>query len=159
MRIRHLVQATLGLALLAGISSSAPASKPAEARPDTTNRETDREGWPDTRAAALAHRWVRAFGQGEKAMKQCLTEIMAPASLEKTDMKVRVERYRDLRERFGKLTLTKIEKSTEDEVEATLAAEDLSEHHFIFAAQSVAPYKLLTVSIKQQGHGMPGFGH
>jgi len=158
MQMRHFVQVVLGLALLAGGAAAAPDSRAAQARPDTTKYE-DREGWPDTHAGALAHRWVRAFGLGEKAMKECLAEIMAPASLEKTDMKVRVERYRDLHERYGKLTLAKIEKSTEEQVEATLAAEDMSEHHFIFTAQPAAPYKLVSVAIKQPGHGMPGFGH
>lgn len=162
MLLKRLVHAALGLALFAGgACAAANKAAPAEAAvaTDTTGRGQDREGWPDTRAGALAHRWVRAFGQGEKAMKECLTEIMAPASLQKTDMKVRVERYRDLRERYGRLTLAKIEKSTEDQVEATLAAEDMSEHHFIFAAQTVTPYKLLSVSIRQPGHAIPGFGH
>jgi hypothetical protein len=141
-------------------SKAAPAPAPAPTPSDSVMREAVREGWPATRAGELAHRWVKAFSTGEKAMKQCLADIMAPESLAKTGVAVRVERYRDLHEKYGTLTLVSVEKSDPGQVEATLTASDMTEHHFIFNVQTQAPYKLSSVAMREAGHmGMPGFGH
>jgi hypothetical protein len=123
------------------------------------NTTPELDGWPATRAGEIAHRWVRSFNTGEKAMKECLTDIMATESLKKTAMPARVERYRDLRERFGTLTLVSIDSSDPYKVSATLAATDLSQRHFTFEVQTRAPYKLLTVSMMEPHFGTHGFGH
>lgn len=146
--------------LVATVALADSKAAPAPAMSDSVMSEAVREGWPATRAGELAHRWVKAFSQGEKAMKQCLADIMAPESLAKTGVSVRVERYRDLRERYGTLTLVSVEKSEPGQVEATLAASDMSEHHFIFNLQPQAPYKMSSVAMREAAHmGMPGFGH
>lgn len=121
--------------------------------------DEDAEGWPPTRAGELAHRWVESFNTGEKAMKGCLAEIMAGESLKKTKLPARVERYRDLRERFGTLTLVSVDRSEPFKVEVTLAASDLSQHHFTFTAEDTAPHKLLAVSMMEPHFGLHGFGH
>jgi hypothetical protein len=145
-------------------STPAPAAVPAPAHAPAPAASgpayvTDREGWPDTRAGELGHRWVKAFDTGEAAMKQTLSEILAPESLARKNVNARVERYRDLKERFGALTLLSVDRSTADEVEVTLAAADLSPHSFTFTVQKAEPHKLLTVSMKEPGHMIPGFGH
>jgi len=85
---------------------------------------------------------------------------MAPESLAKKGIATRVERYRDLRERYGTLTLVSVEKSEAGQVEATLAATDLSQHRFIFNVQTETPFKMLSVAMREPGHmGIPGFGH
>lgn len=118
-----------------------------------------RDGWPATHAGDMGRRWVMAFNTGEEAMKECLADVMAGESLEKTAMPARVERYRDLREKLGTLTLVSIDKSERDGIEATLATSDLSQQHFTFNVQPAPPYKLLTVSMTQPHFGMHGFGH
>src|SRR5580765_8963363 len=62
-------------------TANAAVAAPAPAH-DTTGAAA-REGWPDTRAGELGHRWVKAFGEGEKQMKECLADIMAAESLAK----------------------------------------------------------------------------
>ena len=149
-----------------GIDPDAAASASAEtanAAPLPVSRDTTgaaaREGWPDTRPGELGHRWVKAFGEGEKQMKECLADIMSAESLAKKDAHARVERYRDIHEKYGTLTLVSVDKSESDKVEVTLAASDLSQHHFVFATEKAAPFKLLSVSMMEPGHMIPGFGH
>jgi len=119
-----------------------------------------RDGWPDTRAGALARRWVEAFSKGEKAMRETLPEILTPEGLAKTPMDERMERYRDSHERYGSLMLVKIQKSTHGELVAVLAASDLTQRPFTFKVQTQPPYKLISVSAQEQRHMMHGgFSH
>jgi hypothetical protein len=141
---------------VSGTRDSAPAASQAQAAAAPTK---DAEGWPVTRAGELGRRWVTAFNTGEKEMKECLADIMASESLKKTAMPQRVERYKDLREKFGTLTLVSIDSSEPYKVSATLAATDLSQHHFVFNTQTAAPFKLLSVSMMEPHFGLHGFGH
>ena len=137
----------------AGVATGAPAA-PA--------KKSAKDGWPDTRAGAMARRWVEAFAKGDSAMKACLTENLAPESLEQRGIPERITNYRSLRERFGTLVLASIDKSKPTELEATLmASADMSKHKFVFTVQSKAPYKLISVGRLEQrpGHGGHGFGH
>jgi hypothetical protein len=137
-------------------ADAAPAPPTAVVAANTT---PELEGWPATRAGEIAHRWVKSFNAGEKAMKECLADILSTESLKKTAMPARVERYRDLHEQFGTLTLVSIDSSDPYKVSATLAATDLSEHHFTFEVQNKSPYKLVTVSMMEPHFGLHGFGH
>jgi hypothetical protein len=120
----------------------------------------DREGWPATRAGQLAHRWVAAFDAGEKEMKACLADIMAADALTKKPILSRVERYRDLKERFGSLTLVSVDKNEAASIEVTLAAADLSTHHFVFHLEPKPPYKLEQVGMMEGIHaGLGSFFH
>ncbi|HUD72389.1 MAG TPA: hypothetical protein VMQ62_10545 [Dongiaceae bacterium] len=120
-----------------------------------------KDGWPDTPAGAAARRWVAAFSKGEEAMRACLTEILAPASLATRGLEERMTTYRENREKFGTLTLATIEKSAPDEVEATLLAADLTRHRFVFKVEPDEPHRLVSVgrieTISVPGHG--GFHH
>ena len=117
----------------------------------------DRDGWPDTHAGTMGRRWVSAFNTGEQAMRDTLAAIMASESLQKSAMPQRIERYRDLRERYGTLTLVLVEKSEPDRCEVTLTGSDMAEHRFVFSTQSTAPFKLVSVSMIERGHF--GMGH
>ena len=123
-------------------------------------REPDRGGWPDTRVGKLARGWVAAFSSGEAAMKEYLTTHLAPASLADKGVPRRIERYRDLREKYGKLELASVVKSSPEKLTVKLMASDATRHEFVFTAQSEAPYKLVSVGIREAGHfGHGGFGH
>jgi 5-methyltetrahydrofolate--homocysteine methyltransferase len=82
----------LCLSLSAAVAHAAPAS---------TAVPGDPEGWPDTRAGVMARGWVQAFSSGEPAMKAFLASSMAERSLAAKPLPQRVERYRDLREKYG----------------------------------------------------------
>ncbi len=155
----RMAAAALALMLVAAAATADSKPAPGRAGGRAAARAVDREGWPRTRAGELGRRWVTAFSTGEKAMRDCLTDIMAPESLARKGVHVRVERYRDLRERFGTLTLVSVDKSEPGKVEVTLAAADLSPHEFIFTAQTEPPFKLLQVAMREPGHSFPGFGH
>ncbi len=137
-----------GLAVAVVPVAAADPAKPAPAAKD---------GWPDTPAGAAARRWVAAFSKGEEAMRGCLKEILAPASLATRGIEERMTTYRENRERFGTLTLASIEKSAPDEVEATLLAADLSKHRFVFKVDPAEPHLLLSVG-RLEVQQVPGHG-
>jgi len=120
-----------------------------------------KDGWPDTPAGAMARLWVAAFSKGEEAMRACLTGNLAPSSLATRGLEERLATYRDSHEKFGTLTLAAIEKSSPEEVEATLLAADLTRHRFVFKVEPEEPHRLVSVSrietISVPGHA--GFHH
>ena len=132
--------------------------KPTSASPAA--RETDRDGWPATRVGELARGWVEAFSTGEEAMKTYLAANMAPKDLAKRNVPQRIERYRDLRKKYGKLELASVVKSADHELTVKLMASDGSRQEFTFTAQSEPPFKLASVAIKQSHFDHFGaFGH
>lgn len=131
--------------------SAPPAAAPA--------KKAEADGWPATRAGAIGRGWVTAFSTGEAEMKAFLSKELAPKSLETKSVAQRVERYRDLREQYGRLDLASVVKSTPGELTVKLMDSDARFHEFVFTVQTEQPYKLLTVGIKQRGHfGMGGHG-
>lgn len=158
------LSAALGSAAPAAGPKPAPASAaPAAPKPAATAapapRAADRGGWPDTRVGELARGWVAAFSSGEAAMKEYLAAHLAPKSLESKSVPQRIERYRDLREKYGKLELASVVKSEREKLTVKLMASDATRHEFVFTTQGEAPYKLISVTIREFGHGHGGFGH
>ena len=120
----------------------------------------DGDGWPDTRVGELARGWVTAFSSGDSAMKAYLAAHMAPASLADKNVPQRIERYRDLRKKYGRLELASVVKSSDDKLTVKLMASDATRTEFIFTAQTGAPWKLVSVGIREGGHfGHGGHGH
>lgn len=137
----------------------AATAKPAAAARDSAWQAALREGWPDTRAGERASGWVGAFDTGEAAMKAYLAEAMAPKSLESKNLNQRVESYRSLREKYGKLGLGSVEKSTPEELTVKLMDSSGEQHTFVFTVKPEAPYQLVSVGIKEWSHGHGMFGH
>lgn len=120
------------------------------------------DGWPDTREGALGRRWVAAFVSGEEAMREFYIKDLAEKSLQEKGMEGRLSRYRELRERFGKLVFGAVEKSQKGELTVTLIDADAASHKFVFRAQTEAPFKLINVGMLQTrtvGHGGGGGFH
>jgi len=143
----------------AAAKPAAAAAKPSSAAKDSARQAALREGWPDTRAGERASGWVEAFSTGEAAMKAYLAEAMAPKSLEGRSLHQRVESYRSLREKYGKLALGSVEKSTPEELTVKLMDASGELHTFVFTVQPEAPYQLVSVGIKEWSHGHGLFGH
>ena len=70
--------------------------------------------------------------------------------------RVRVEKYKALREQYGRLQLASVIKATPVEVTAKLIDSDAKTREFVFAVQGEAPYKLVSVSIRESAHGIHG---
>jgi hypothetical protein len=136
-----------------------PAATPGASATSARTPTADRGGWPDTPAGELARGWVVAFSAGEAAMKEYLAANLAAKSLETRTVPQRIERYRDLREKYGKLELASVVKSEREKLTVKLMASDATRHEFTFTAQGKAPYKLKSVAIREFGHGHGGFGH
>ena len=144
------------LALLSLLACLAASSGPAIAADPVT-------AWPATRAGEAAKGWVTAFNSGEEAMKEFLATRMAARALSEKPVPARVERYRELREEYGRLQLDRVVKSAPYELTARLLDSDAKPREFVFKSEDRAPWKLVSVSIKEQGfhHGfsLPGHGH
>ena len=144
--MRRILECAVVLSLsLAGVAGAE--TKPA--------RGSDRDGWPETRVGALARGWVAAFSSGDSAMKTYLASHLAPTSLADKSVPQRIERYRDLRKRYGRLELASVVKSSPEKLTVKLMGSDATRYEFIFTAQTEAPHKLLSVAIREGGH----FGH
>ena len=157
--MRIVLLCTVVLSLAPGHSTAA-GTKPTPAPVAKSAPKTDRGGWPDTRVGELARLWVAAFSSGEAAMKEYLTTHMASTSLDDRSVARRVERYRELRETYGKLELASVVKSEPGKLTVKLMSSDATRREFIFTAQAEAPYKLLSVAIREGGHhGFGGAGH
>jgi hypothetical protein len=105
----------------------------------------------------MGRRWVEAFGTGEAAMRDFYTREMSKESAAKRDVPTRVERYKQLRERYGKLSFASVVESKPHQLTVKLMSSDASTHVFIFTVQPEPPHKLVSVGIKERRHGH-GFG-
>jgi hypothetical protein len=149
---RAIVASTLlGLALLAAavVAGAAVADAPAAA-------------WPETRVGTLAKGWVTAFNTGEEAMRSFLKDHMAAKSLSEKGVPTRVDRYRTLREKYGRLQLDRVVASSPTELTVKLLDADAKSREFIFRAETQEPRKLVSVSLKEavpSHHGFGGFHH
>jgi hypothetical protein len=150
--MRQLLSAALVLTLFA----ARPAAVHAQASPHAAPATAATSSWPATRAGELAHGWVSAFSTGEDSMRRFIDRNLAPKSLEERNTNARVEKYKTLRDQYGKLQLDAVLASTPGELTARLIDSDAKSHEFTFAVQTEAPYKLLSVSIREQMHGIHG---
>ncbi len=118
------------------------------------------DAWPATRAGELAKGWVTSFNTGEAAMKEFLAARMAATTLAERSVPARVERYRSLREKYGRLQLDAVVKSKPHELTVKLLDADARSREFVFKSEPRAPFKLASVSIRERsGHGFGGFHH
>ena len=116
--------------------------------------------WPATRVGEAAKGWVVAFNGGEKAMQGFLTAKMSAKALAERPVPDRIERYRELREKYGRFQLDRVVKSEPYELTVKLLDADAKPREFIFKSEDKTPWKLASVSIRQPGfHHGHGSGH
>jgi len=118
--------------------------------------------WPDTRVGALAKGWVTAFNTGEDSMRVFLKQHMAAKNLAEKGVPARVERYRTLREKYGRLQLERVIASSAAELTVKLLDTDAKVREFTFKSDTAEPLKLASVSLKEAApgiHGMLGGFH
>jgi hypothetical protein len=134
--------------------------RPASA--SVAKRSPKEEGWPDTNAGSIGRQWVAAYDSGEVAMRGFYARAMSAESLAKKPPEARLESYRKLRERIGKLMLASVVDSRDTMLVVSLLAEDGVPREFTFTLEGKPPHKLLSVSmldVQHGGHGGGGHGH
>jgi len=144
MRPTWIVAAALSLAL------TTPA-----VRADTPGASAT-TSWPDTRVGALARGWVTAFNTSEDAMRGFLADHMAAKNLAERGVPSRVERYRTLRDQYGRLQLDRVVESSASELNVKLLDGDARSREFTFRSEAQEPWKLVSVSIKEAVPGIHG---
>lgn len=117
--------------------------------------------WPATRAGELARGWVTAFAAGEDSMRTYLSQNMAAASLAERSIGVRLERYREMREQYGRFQLESVVKAEPAELSVKLLDGQAKSYDATFAFESQAPWKLKGVTLRTRvaGHSMFGGFH
>jgi hypothetical protein len=148
MRTRHSVP--LVVSLLAIVSTAIAFGGDKAARP------TGPDGWPSTRAGEMGRGWVTAYCAGEDSMRGFLSRNMAPKNLEEKNVSVRVQKYKDLHDQYGRLQLDSVEESTPGKVTVKMLDADAKSRTFIFTIQDGPPYKLVSVMIRQPMDGIHG---
>jgi hypothetical protein len=142
--MKNTIAALLALALAAApVLAGTPAAK----APVT---------WPDTRVGALARDWVTAFNTGEDAMRGFLADHMAAKTIAERGVPSRVERYRTLRDQYGRLQLDRVVESSASELTVKLLDGDAKSREFTFRSEAQEPWKIVSVSIKEAVPGIHG---
>jgi hypothetical protein len=147
MRLRHSIAVVFLLAMTCAAAAFA-GEKPAT--------PAGRDGWPATRAGEMGRGWVNAYCAGEDSMRGFLSRNMAPKNLEEKNVAVRVQKYKDLHDQYGRLQLDAVEESTPEKVTVKLLDADAKSRAFIFTVQDGPPYKLVSVMIRQPMDGIHG---
>ena len=114
------------------------------------------DGWPATRPGEMGRGWVSAYCAGEDSMRAFLARGMAARSLEDRNVAVRVQKYRDLHDQYGRLQLDSVEESTPEWVTVRLLDADAKVRTFTFTIQDEPPYQLVSVMIRQPMDGLHG---
>jgi hypothetical protein len=112
--------------------------------------------WPDTHAGALAKGWVTAFNAGEDSMRAFLATHMAATQIAEKSVPQRVERYRTLRDQYGRLQLDRVVASAPAELTVKLLDSAARSREFTFRSEAQAPWKLQSVSLKENVGGIHG---
>ena len=142
--MRNAIATLLALALAAAPThAGTPAAKPPVA-------------WPDTHVGTLAKGWVTAFNTSEDAMRGFLADHMAAKNLAERGVPSRVERYRTLRDQYGRLQLDRVVESSPTELTVKLLDGDAKGREFTFRSEAQEPWKLVSVSIKESVPGIHG---
>jgi D-alanyl-D-alanine carboxypeptidase len=100
---------------------------------------------PSTEAGKRVAGWITAFNTGDDAaMRQYLSENMAPEAIERRPVEERLGMYRDMREAFGKVELRKVVQAKESQVTVVFAVrEGFVELNFEFEPQP--PRRLIRI--------------
>src|SRR5512147_147838 len=88
--------------------------------PMAANAAPPSASWPATRTGEIARGWVAAFAAGEDSMRAFLSRNMAAASLAERGLGVRLARYREMREQYGRFQLEAVVKAEPAELAVKL---------------------------------------
>jgi hypothetical protein len=152
----------LALATCVALCVGSPARAGKSAPRDTVSvrKAAVHEGWPDSRAGELGYGWVVAFSSGEKEYREFMQANLSAASLEKKGMSARMESYRSLREKYGKLVFSSVVGEKPGELTVKLMGSDGTETEFVFTIEPETPFKLVSIGVKQfMSHGGGMFHH
>jgi hypothetical protein len=145
-----------------GGPTQAKSDAPAAFASETSLAAATADEWPSTNAGKMARAWVEGFNGGEPGMKKFLNAWVTEESLAKKPMSERMETYRTSRDKLGRLAFGSVVSSKPSELVAKLVDEDGKTHEFTFKVHDKAPYKMVSVSLKQNafmGHFGGGFHH
>ena len=98
----------------------------------------------------MAKRWLTAFAAGDDGMRAFYRESLTPESLARRGVDERLESTRELRERFGSLTLASVDVSTPTRVEASMLTAEHQSVPFIFTVGPQPPHRFVSVSYRDR---------
>ncbi|HNT32790.1 MAG TPA: serine hydrolase domain-containing protein [Candidatus Aminicenantes bacterium] len=110
----------------------------------------DQVSFPRTSAGLSVEAYFEAFNAGVPAMREFFFTHTAKSALPRASVEIRVERYRQMKERLGVLRPQKIVASREDFISVVAAAEKGQVVRLEFQFEPSAPYGLLGVRLERE---------
>jgi CubicO group peptidase (beta-lactamase class C family) len=107
--------------------------------------------FPDTPIGALARRFVESANAGEAAVREFITSAYTEKKLAERSVDERIGSFHNLRNNFGaRLTLVRIERSSDSELDAVLRGANGNESTFQFSIDPASPGHLGSVMVKME---------
>jgi CubicO group peptidase (beta-lactamase class C family) len=103
---------------------------------------------PETPAGRHVEAYFLAFNAGESAMREFITGHNSKDALQKTPLEVRMDRYRQMRNRLGSLELRKVVESRADFVSVVARTENGPIVRLEFQFEPAEPFGLLGIRVE-----------
>jgi len=110
----------------------------------------DQVSFPKTDVGLSVEAYFAAFNAGVPAMREYFSAHTAKSALPRASVEIRVERYRQMKERLGALRPRKIVASREDFLSVVAAAEKGQIVRLEFQFEPSAPFGLLGVRLERE---------
>lgn len=114
-------------------------------------QKTEQLSFPNTPAGRAAEAYFKAFAAGEGAMKAFFERFAAAASLEKMPVGARLERYRQMKGRLGRLEPVRIVASRPDFLSVAAKDKEGRRLRLDFELEAAEPFGLVGVRIEALG--------
>ena len=121
------------------------------ALPSAPGRGQDAPRLPQTQAGRAVEAYLKAFNADEAAMREFFTARAAAASLERTPIAVRLERYRQMRERLGTLELREVVDAAAGRISAMVRGSNGPLVQMDFEFEAAEPFGLVGIRVEDAG--------
>jgi len=106
---------------------------------------------PQTPAGRRIEAYLKAFNAGEPAMREFMAEQTAKDSLQKVPVEIRLNRYRQMRDRLGSVNLQRVVESRDDFVSVIVRGSKGPIVNLEFQFEPAEPFGLIGIRITDVG--------
>jgi len=110
-------------------------------------------GLPDTPAGKLVSTYLEAFNAGEAAMRGFIERYVAKDDLERTAAETRLARFRQMKQRLGRLKPVKVLQTSDTSITLDLKSSDGPLVEFTFELAPTSPPTLRGIRVEDRGEG------
>jgi CubicO group peptidase (beta-lactamase class C family) len=99
--------------------------------------------------------YLKAFNDGEQTMRDYFAAHLAKDALQKTPMEMRLDRYRQMRDRIGSLEIQRVNQARDGSVSLLARGSKGPLLQLEFEFEPVEPFGLLGIRVQDAGEGGP----